>query len=45
VVRRGDTLSELARHYGVKVSQLRRWNHLGGNAIRIGQKLTVGAPN
>jgi membrane-bound lytic murein transglycosylase D len=45
VVRRGDTLSELARHYGVKVSQLKRWNHLGGNAIRIGQKLTVGAPN
>ena len=44
VVRRGDTLSGLARHYGVKVSQLKRWNHLGGNAIRIGQKLTVGAP-
>jgi membrane-bound lytic murein transglycosylase D len=45
VVRRGDTLSALARHYGVRVAQLKRWNHLDGNAIRIGQKLTVGAPN
>jgi membrane-bound lytic murein transglycosylase D len=45
VVRRGDTLSALARHYGVRVAQLKRWNHLDGNAIRVGQKLTVGAPN
>jgi membrane-bound lytic murein transglycosylase D len=45
VVRRGDTLSELARQYGVKVSQLKRWNHLDGNAIRTGQTLTVGAPD
>ena len=45
VVRRGETLFELARRYGVKVAQLKRWNHLEGNAIRIGQKLTVGAPD
>jgi membrane-bound lytic murein transglycosylase D len=45
VVRRGDTLSGLAHRYEVGVTQLKRWNHLHGNAIRIGQKLTVSAPN
>lgn len=44
VVRRGETLFELARRYEVKVAQLKRWNHLHGNAIRIGQKLAVSAP-
>jgi membrane-bound lytic murein transglycosylase D len=43
VVHRGDTLSELARRYGVNVAQLKRWNRLDGSALRIGQKLTVGA--
>jgi membrane-bound lytic murein transglycosylase D len=41
VVRRGDTLFDLARRYHVQVAQLKRWNHLGGSDIRIGQKLTV----
>jgi membrane-bound lytic murein transglycosylase D len=45
VVRRGDTLFDLARRYHVQVAQLKRWNHLGGSAIRIGQKLTVSAPD
>ncbi|MGN2254872.1 transglycosylase SLT domain-containing protein [Frateuria sp. GZRe12] len=43
VVRRGDTLFDLARRYHVQVAQLKRWNHLGGSDIRIGQKLTVSA--
>jgi membrane-bound lytic murein transglycosylase D len=45
VVRRGDTLFDLARRYHVQVAQLKRWNHLSGSAIRIGQKLTVSAPD
>ncbi|HET6805255.1 MAG TPA: transglycosylase SLT domain-containing protein [Frateuria sp.] len=44
-VRPGDTLFELARRYRVEVAQLKRWNHLRGNAIRIGQKLRVSAPD
>ena len=28
-VKRGDTLSGIARRYGVSVDDLRRWNHLG----------------
>ncbi|UGB36803.1 transglycosylase SLT domain-containing protein [Frateuria soli] len=45
VVSRGDTLFELAHRYHVRVAQLKRWNHLDGSAIRIGQKLTVSAPD
>ncbi|MGN2244688.1 transglycosylase SLT domain-containing protein [Frateuria sp. GZRR33] len=45
VVHRGDTLFDLAHRYHVQVAQLKRWNHLRGNAIRIGQKLKVSAPD
>ena len=44
VVHRGDTLFDLAHRYHVQIAQLKRWNHLRGNAIRIGQKLRVRAP-
>ncbi len=45
VVRRGDTLFGIARERGVSVEQLRRWNRLSGNRIRVGQRLIVSAPN
>lgn len=45
VVKRGDTLFDIARHYGLRVMQLRHWNHLRGNTIRVGQKLKVSAPD
>jgi len=41
-VRRGDTLWELARRYGVTVSQLRAWNGLGRSSrIFPGQRLRI----
>jgi len=40
-VRRGDTLSGIAQRYGVRVSDLRRWNNLSGSRIRSGQRLTI----
>jgi membrane-bound lytic murein transglycosylase D len=40
-VRRGDTLTEVAAHYGVTVSDLKRWNHLTRKTVRTGQKLRV----
>lgn len=40
-VRRGDTLSEIAGRHGVGVSDLRRWNNLRSNTIRVGQRLTI----
>ncbi|SVC69350.1 uncharacterized protein METZ01_LOCUS322204, partial [marine metagenome] len=40
-VRRAETLSGIAKRYGVSVAQLRTWNRLSGDAIQIGQQLTV----
>ncbi len=40
-VRRGDYLGKIARKYGVRVSQIKRWNGLRSNNLRIGQRLTI----
>ena len=45
-VRRGETLGRIAQRYGVRLSDLQRWNGVKSN-IRIGQRLTIhknGAP-
>ena len=45
VVRKGETLSEIAERYGVGLSKVRRWNGLGRRSmIRIGQRIRVSAP-
>lgn len=41
VVRRGDTLSELAHQYGVTVGDLQRENGLGSDLIKVGQRLRI----
>jgi len=41
VVRRGETLSSIARRYGATVASLRSWNGISGSSIRAGQRLTV----
>jgi membrane-bound lytic murein transglycosylase D len=40
-VRKGDTLSGIARRFAVSVSQLQAWNDLGDTSIRTGQRLTI----
>lgn len=41
-VRRGDTLSSIARRYNVLVKQLMKWNVMDANDIlRLGQKLKI----
>jgi membrane-bound lytic murein transglycosylase D len=40
-VRSGDTLGAIAKKYGVRVSDIQRWNGMRGTTIRIGQKLKV----
>ena len=40
-VRSGDVLGKIALRYRVTVSQLRRWNNLRGNMIRVGQRLVI----
>jgi len=41
IVKRGDTLSEIALTYKVSVKQLRRWNRLRGDKIFEGQRLEL----
>ena len=40
-VRRGDYLGKIANKYGVRVSEIKRWNGLRSNNLRIGQRLTI----
>ncbi len=40
-VRSGDYLGKIARKYGVRVSQIKRWNGLRSNSIRVGQRLII----
>ncbi|WP_255084706.1 LysM peptidoglycan-binding domain-containing protein [Zhouia amylolytica] len=40
-VRSGDVLGKIAERYGVRVSDIKRWNGLRGNTIRIGQRLKI----
>ncbi|MCP4715227.1 MAG: LysM peptidoglycan-binding domain-containing protein, partial [Deltaproteobacteria bacterium] len=46
VVKRGDTLSELAQRYGSNTSSLRRLNGLGKRSVlRVGRKLKISSSN
>ena len=40
-IRRGQTLSEIAKRNGTTVAKLRRLNGIKGNNIRAGKKLRV----
>ena len=40
-VRSGDYLGLIARKFGVRVSQIKRWNGLRNNNLKIGQRLTI----
>ena len=40
-VKSGDTLSSIASRNGVSVAQLKEWNNLTSNNIKVGQKLKI----
>ncbi len=40
-VKSGDYLGRIAERYGVRVSQIKNWNGLRSNNLRIGQRLTI----
>ena len=40
-VKNGDYLGKIAARYGVRVSQIKRWNGLRRDNLKIGQRLTI----
>jgi len=40
-VKSGDVLGSIAIRHNVRVNDLRKWNNLRGNTIRVGQRLTI----
>lgn len=40
-VKKGDTLSAIAKRYGVSVKQIQRWNNLKSTNIQINQRLKI----
>jgi membrane-bound lytic murein transglycosylase D len=44
-VRAGDNLGAISQRYKVSINDLRRWNNISHNLIRVGQKLVVYVPD
>jgi len=40
-VKSGDYLGRIAQQFGVGVSEIKRWNGLRSNMLRVGQRLTI----
>jgi membrane-bound lytic murein transglycosylase D len=40
-VKSGDYLGKIAERYGVGVSQIKKWNGLKNNKLKVGQRLTI----
>ena len=40
-VKKGETLGRIASRYGVSVSQLKKWNRLRSNSVKVGQRLVI----
>jgi membrane-bound lytic murein transglycosylase D len=40
-VKSGDVLGSIARRYGVRVEDVKKWNNLSSNTIRSGQRLNI----
>lgn len=42
IVKKGDTLFEISKNFGVSISELKKMNNLKNSKLKIGQKLVVG---
>ena len=40
-VKKGDSIGKIATRYGVSVSNIKRWNRMRNNNVKVGQRLTI----
>ena len=40
-VKKGETLSSISRKYGCSVADIKKWNNLKSNTVKVGQKLKI----
>jgi LysM repeat protein len=40
-VKKGETLSSVSKKYGCTVADLKKWNNLKSNTVKVGQKLKI----
>ena len=40
-VKKGETLSSISRKYGCTVNDIKKWNNLKSNTVKVGQKLKI----
>ena len=40
-VKKGETLSSISKKYGCSVNDLKKWNNLKSNTVKVGQKLKI----
>jgi membrane-bound lytic murein transglycosylase D len=40
-IRSGDVLGSISERFGVRVDDIKKWNSLSGNTIRVGQRLSI----
>ncbi|UBM60411.1 LysM peptidoglycan-binding domain-containing protein [Marinilongibacter aquaticus] len=41
VVQKGDTLWNISQRYGYSVAEIKKWNNLTGNTVKVGQKIKL----
>ena len=39
--KKGDNLGKIASRYGVSINNIKRWNRMKSNNVRVGQRLTI----
>ena len=40
-VKKGDNLGKIASRHGVSINNLKRWNRMKSNKVRVGQRLSI----
>ena len=40
-MKKGETLNAISKKYGCTVADLKKWNNLKSNTVKVGQKLKI----